>query len=80
MMELVIGLDHVAEWDHSFKDGSIDHSYDSDCDIVYIRYTAGVPLIRDRDFVYLETRRKFEDGMQGILAFSLDVTSHRNFN
>lgn len=48
-------------------------SPDSTHDIIYALYTLDTPLLRDREFIYLENRyTNLEDGKLVILCFSID--------
>jgi hypothetical protein len=54
-------------------DAGVIRSFDKDHDVIYIRYTTGVPLMSDRDFVYLENRKQLEDGVRLIVGYSVEV-------
>lgn len=44
---------------------------DANHDIIQAIYTLGVPLINDREFIYLENRKHLPDGTKIVVVFSI---------
>jgi len=72
LFKAVAGIVYMKELDPSTVTCTILHSFDEDHDIIYIRYTAGVPLVSDRDFVYLENRKQLDDGTKLLVGYSVE--------
>jgi len=66
------GIEKLPEVDALYRDGFIIEELDGDHGIVLSLYTAGVPLIAEREFLFLESRTTTEDGVYMITAFSVE--------
>jgi len=64
--------DYHKETDKFFKGGRELQVFDENHSIVTCRYSAGVMLISDRDFVFLEARKHYPDSSKTIANFSVD--------
>lgn len=71
MFDLTKQVDHIPKWDHLFIKGAIIKSYDENLDLIHVTYSSGVPLVSNRDFVYIEARTKREDGVFALAATSV---------
>jgi len=67
----VRAIDFVSDWDPFYRSGRVVESPDKDHDIIHCRYSLDTPLVSDREFVYLENRRRYDDGKIVVLAFSI---------
>jgi len=67
----VRAIDYVADFDPFYRSGRVVESPDIDHDVVHCRYSLDTPLVSDREFVYLESRRRYDDGKIVVLVFSI---------
>jgi len=67
----VRALDYVGDWDPFYRSGRVVESPDEDHDVIHCRYNLDTPLVSDREFVYLENRKRYDDGKLVVLAFSI---------
>jgi len=72
LFDVLQGLDTYGEVDKLYVGGRVVEHIDETHEILYAIYSAGIILISNRDFLYLESRRHDEDGTKLIICFSVE--------
>jgi len=68
------GLDYWPELDPLFKEGHVVQKLDERHDIICTVYSTNVPLVYDREFLFIECRpSRDKDGTQYLITFSIDA-------
>jgi len=71
IVELCKGLDHWNGLDPFFKEGTVIEKIDNNNEVIVALYSAGVPMVLDREFLFLETRGK-KDNAFFIASYSVE--------
>jgi len=72
VFKIASGMDYWPIIDPYCVAGHQVQLVDEDHEILYSRYTTGIPLIAEREFVFLESRRALKNGQYLIIDFSID--------
>jgi len=72
ILALLSGVEYYSQVDPLFVSGKTLQDIDADHEILYAHYRTGVPLVSDRDFVYLEGRIHEENGRKVVAGLSVE--------
>jgi len=70
--QVIRGIELTGSWDSFFKGGRVVECFDNNHQILHSRYSLDAPLVRDREFVFLETFKEYEDGSIVVCCFSVE--------
>lgn len=72
ILALLSGVEYYSQVDPLFVSGKTLQDVDHDHEILYAHYRTGVPLVSDRDFVYMEGRIHESDGGKVVAGLSVE--------